>query len=79
MTFANIDYLKAINLFGLNVSTYKPALLRCIINFSRKGLINIDWGDLSEEFLKNKFIMIGLQNEIYPSYFSTEEYQKLKE
>ena len=50
MDFEDIDYLKAINLFGLNVSTYKPALLQCITNFSRKGEINIDWGDLSEAF-----------------------------
>ena len=62
MTFENIDYLKAINLFGLNVSTYKPALLRCIINFSRKGQINIDWGDLSEEFFNIYYDRITKRN-----------------
>ena len=46
----------------MNVSTYKPALLRCITNFSRKGEINIDWGDLSEAFFNIYYDRITKRN-----------------
>ena len=49
--FTNEDYWKGIILYGLNAATYKMALARCLLDFSKQGQTHVDWGDLSTKYL----------------------------
>ena len=49
--FEDIEYWKAIMLFGLNVATYKPALAKCILEDARQKKSTFEWNDLSHSFL----------------------------
>lgn len=51
--FEDIDYWKAIILFGLNQATYKIALGKTIIEFASKGEGEINWDSLSKSYLDN--------------------------
>ena len=48
--FLDIDYWKAITLFGLNAATYKPALATCLLRAAKGGQTQFDWQDLSCDF-----------------------------
>jgi 5-methylcytosine-specific restriction endonuclease McrA len=48
--FQDIDYWKAITLFGLNAATYKPALASCLLRAAKAGKSDFSWGDLSNDF-----------------------------
>ena len=49
--FDNKDLWKGIILFGLNAATYKLALAKSLLEFSRDERTTISWDDLSESFL----------------------------
>ena len=51
MKFDDIDYWKAIILFGLNSATYKMALANVLLDSIRMGETTIDWSSLSERYL----------------------------
>jgi hypothetical protein len=51
--FENIDYWKAIVLYGLNAATYKIALGKTIIEFTDEGRSTIEWPDLAKKYLDN--------------------------
>ncbi|WP_132053127.1 HNH endonuclease domain-containing protein [Pseudocnuella soli] len=48
-----IEYWKAIVLYGLNNATYKIALAKSLLDFSRQGLNRVTWEQLSKSFLDN--------------------------
>ena len=48
--FEDIEYWKAIMLFGLNVATYKPALAKCILEAAAQKKSTFEWNDLSLSF-----------------------------
>jgi hypothetical protein len=48
--FSAGDYWKGIILYGLNVATYKMALARCLLKFSKAGQNDIAWQQLAECF-----------------------------
>jgi hypothetical protein len=49
--FSNEDIWKGIILFGLNTATYKMALAKSLLDFSRLGKLTVEWHELSESFL----------------------------
>ena len=49
--FENIDYWKAIILFGLNQATYKIALGKTLLELAKNGDNEVDWHILSKVFL----------------------------
>ena len=51
--FENIDYWKAIILFGLNQATYKIALGKTLLELAKNGDNEVDWHILSKVFLDN--------------------------
>lgn len=53
MKFDDIDYWKAIILFGLNNATYKMALANVLLDSIRMGETTIDWSSLSERYLNS--------------------------
>ena len=53
MKFDDIDYWKAIILFGLNNATYKMALANVLLDSIRMGATTIDWSSLSERYLNS--------------------------
>lgn len=50
--FLDIDYWKAITLFGLNAATYKPALASCLLKVAKNGNTKYGWDELSSDFLE---------------------------
>lgn len=50
--FDNKDLWKGIILFGLNAATYKMALAKSLLEFSKKERTIIPWDDLSQSFLR---------------------------
>ena len=50
--FLDIDYWKAITLFGLNAATYKPALASCLLKAAKNGNTKYGWDELSSDFLE---------------------------
>ena len=44
------DYWKGIILYGLNASTYKMALGKCLLDFAKDGKNEISWESLSTSF-----------------------------
>jgi len=51
--FDDIDYWKAIILYGLNNATYKMALASVLLDSIRLGETKIDWNTLSERYLNS--------------------------
>jgi hypothetical protein len=51
VSFADEDYWKAIILYGLNQSTYKIALGKTLVTFSKVNKDKVTWEELSKEFL----------------------------
>jgi hypothetical protein len=47
-TFDDIDFWKAIILFGLNQATYKIALGKTILDLAQSGHETVDWNLLSK-------------------------------
>ncbi len=62
MNFENIDFWKAIILYGLNSATYKIALGKSLIELSSYQNQNISWEVLSESFLKQYIIRLETSN-----------------
>lgn len=52
-SFKDIDYWKAIILYGLNQATYKIALGKTLLQLAESGNESIDWHILSERYLNN--------------------------
>ena len=50
--FTSIDKWKGIILFGLNAATYKMALANALLDFSARGMNEVQWDELSESFLR---------------------------
>jgi hypothetical protein len=51
--FEEVDYWKAIVLYGLNQATYKIALGKTLLEMTSNSQTTIDWHTLSESFLDN--------------------------
>ncbi len=51
--FDDIDYWKAIILYGLNQATYKIALGKTLLQLSHAGKNTVDWNTLARTFLNN--------------------------
>lgn len=51
--FEDIDYWKAIILYGLNQATYKIALGKTLLQLTQNGQDKVDWETLSKHFLDN--------------------------
>jgi hypothetical protein len=51
--FTDLDYWKAIILYGLNQATYKIALGRTLLQLSDQASTAVEWSDLSKVFLDN--------------------------
>lgn len=51
--FEDIDYWKAIILYGLNQATYKIALGKTLLELAGRGKAEIDWSVLSNVYLDN--------------------------
>jgi len=51
--FGNVDYWKAIILYGLNVATYKIALGKTLLELAKKNKNEIDWHLLSKVYFDN--------------------------
>ena len=49
--FSNEDIWKGIILFGLNTATYKMALAKNLMDFSRQGKDTVYWYEIAESFL----------------------------
>ena len=49
--FSNEDIWKGIILFGLNTATYKMALAKNLMDFSRQGKETVYWYEIAESFL----------------------------
>lgn len=49
--FSNLDYWKAIILYGLNNATYKIALGKSLIDLTQTGITTVLWEELSKSFL----------------------------
>ena len=50
-SFEDMDYWKAITLYGLNAATYKPALARTLLLAAKDNVSSITWDDLARRFL----------------------------
>lgn len=50
MKFNDSDYWRGIILFGLNAATYKMALAKTLLHFSKADANKVDWSDLSEVY-----------------------------
>lgn len=57
--FEEVDYWKAIVLYGLNQATYKIALGKTLLELTSQNQSSIDWHTLSESFLDNYIERIG--------------------
>lgn len=57
--FEEVDYWKAIVLYGLNQATYKIALGKTLIELTSQNQSSIEWHTLSESFLNNYIERIG--------------------
>jgi hypothetical protein len=53
MEFEDIDYWKAIILYGLNQATYKIALGKTILELAQAGHESVEWSVLSKAYLDN--------------------------
>ena len=62
--FENVDYWKAIILYGLNQATYKIALGKTLLELAEKKENVIDWTVLSKTFFDN--YVSRLKNKSYP-------------
>ena len=51
--FSNVDYWKAIILYGLNQATYKIALGKTLLELAEKNKSEIDWHLLSKVYFDN--------------------------
>jgi hypothetical protein len=60
LKFEEVDYWKAIVLYGLNQATYKIALGKTLLELTSQNQTTIDWYTLSESFLDNYLERIGL-------------------
>ena len=49
--FSNEDIWKGIILFGLNTATYKMALAKSLMDFSKQGKNTVYWYEVAESFL----------------------------
>lgn len=59
--FENIDYWKAIVLYGLNNATYKIALGKTILELAEKDKTSIDWDVLSKSYFDNYLNRLKVQ------------------
>lgn len=59
LKFEEVDYWKAIVLYGLNQATYKIALGKTLLELTSQNQSSIDWHTLSESFLDNYIERIG--------------------
>ena len=70
LKFEEVDYWKAIVLYGLNQATYKIALGKTLLELTSQNQSSIYWHTLSESFLDNYIERIGknplLNNLILP-------------
>jgi hypothetical protein len=57
--FEEVDYWKAIVLYGLNQATYKIALGKTLLQLTLQNQTSIDWYILSKSFLENYIERIG--------------------
>jgi hypothetical protein len=57
--FEEVDYWKAIVLYGLNQATYKIALGKTLLELTSQNQSSIEWHTLSESFLDNYIERIG--------------------
>ena len=51
--FANVDYWKAIILYGLNQATYKIALGKTLLELAQNNKNEVDWHLLSKVYFDN--------------------------
>jgi hypothetical protein len=49
--FSNEDIWKGIILFGLNTATYKMALAKSLMDFSKQGKNTVYWHEIADSFL----------------------------
>jgi hypothetical protein len=49
--YTNEDLWKGIILFGLNAATYKMALAKSLLDFTKEGKTTVSWDELSKSFL----------------------------
>jgi hypothetical protein len=57
--FEDIDFWKAIILYGLNAATYKIALGKTLLELATAGKETVDWSTLSKAYLDNYILRIG--------------------
>ena len=60
--FANLDYWKAIILYGLNNATYKIALGKTLLDLTRGGSTSVPWEELSKYFLQQYLTRLQINN-----------------
>jgi hypothetical protein len=57
--FEDLDYWKAIVLYGLNAATYKIALGKTILELANAGKSEIEWNTLARQYLDNYIIRLA--------------------
>lgn len=57
-SFDNLDYWKAIILYGLNQATYKICLGKTLLELAGQGINEVDWSVLSKSYLDNYILRL---------------------
>lgn len=57
--FEDLDYWKAIVLYGLNAATYKIALGKTILELANAGKSEIEWNTLARQYLDNYIVRLA--------------------